>query len=53
MSSKNEVTNGHEATLDEKKTPESLDDLIEVIEGDELRHVIGGGRPKTGPFASA
>jgi hypothetical protein len=29
---------------------ESLDDLIQVIEGDELRHVIGGGRSKTPPF---
>lgn len=47
-------------TIEEKKTDEkkpvgrkfeSLDDMIDVIEGDELRHVIGGGRPKTGPFA--
>lgn len=41
--------------LEEKKTEqkkfESLDEMIEVIEGDELRHVIGGGRPKGGPFA--
>ena len=35
----------------DKKQIESLDQLLEVIEGDELRHVIGGGRPKDGPFA--
>jgi hypothetical protein len=48
--SKNPVEKLEEEKTEEKKF-ESLDEMIEVIEGDELRHVIGGGRPKTGPFA--
>ncbi len=46
------VVSLEEAKLPETKV-ESLDDLVEVIEGDALRHVIGGGRDKTGPFTSA
>ena len=51
MNKENVTTQPTEAKNDKK--PESLDDLIELVEGDELRHVIGGGRTKTGPFATA
>lgn len=30
--------------------PESLDNLLEVLNQDDLRHVIGGGRVKYPPF---
>lgn len=30
----------------------TLDDLIEVLDQDDLRHVIGGGRPKGPPHAA-
>lgn len=52
MSPKKNTTEKLEEKKQEKKF-ESLDEMIEVIEGDELRHVIGGGRPKGGPFAAA
>lgn len=32
--------------------PESLDNLLEVLNADDLRHVIGGGRVKYPPFNS-
>ena len=55
MSPKKNNVEQTEKVAEEKsveKKFESLDEMIEVIEGDELRHVIGGGRPKGGPFAA-
>jgi len=50
MSLEIEKSDASEDKATDKKQIESLDQLLEVIEGDELRHVIGGGRPKDGPF---
>ena len=33
--------------------PESLDSLLEVLDANDLRHILGGGRVKYPPFQSA
>ncbi len=39
-----------EATTEPKRV-ESLDTLVQVLQADDLRHVIGGGRVKYPHFA--